>query len=184
MSTPMLIIILAADTLASGFLGWLVGRTARNAEVVAAEVAEIGAEGDDDLVGRAEHSGRARAFLARVRAPYVAMAMLAVVTGVTAFLTGTSSIQQTRIVHCVVDYSNELADSLKASREANADVQTAQDKIWFVVADAFAHPSPDDRERIADAIDEYNALRTTQRASQRANPLPAAPRGACADLLE
>lgn len=182
MSTQLLILLLAADSLASGFLGWLLGRTARNAELIADEVVDADAEPAEDAGAR---EARSRALLARVRAPYVVMALLAVIVGVTAFLTGSVAVQQRSTVRCVADYSNDLGAALDQRADANKRLQDKQDAIWLAVSSAFAHPGADPKgTKIGDAVDDYNTERDRLRTAQARHPLPETPRGACAGLSD
>lgn len=183
MSDLTFVLALTVDTVASGFIGWLLGRTARNAAVAAQAVTD---DADDDAVEPepTTRRSRARARLARVRAQHVVVLFLVLVGVVTAVQGFSESANRTELNECVVRYSDELHDALIQARESSQDVQVAQDLIWSAVGRAFANPGSDPNgAKIGDAVAAYNRQRTAQRKSQAEHPLPDPPRGACADLL-
>lgn len=170
MNNTMFLFIVS--NLASIVIGWLLGRTGRNAAIVAAAV-----EGEEPT----KEPDRRRANPTQV----IAILMM-VVAGVTAvngvsvsIQQGEQAEQQQEFTACVTEQFNKLADALDARANPQREATLLQDEIWRIVAEAFKNPTPDSSKQVQDAIDAYNRARTVVVESQRKNPLPDPPRDVC-----
>ena len=105
--------------------------------------------------------------------------------GVGLFVVGmTLSANQDRLTGCIIGYSNALADSLDARSQASGESQAALDRVMEAVSAAFEKATPAAGEQVREAIDDYVKYRRNVTKSQQRNPYPAAPRDACADLVD
>jgi len=180
-STPDLILVLVGSNLACLFLGYLGGRltraTIRIEEQMSTEegAPDAGAEGPDERP-RPWHPGRGT---------LISIAGAVVVIGlVTASMGFIMSRNQDRLTACVAGYSNALADTLSATREANTDAANQLDAVFQAVLDAYDDIPAEGQERVRSAVEAHQKARAEQRKTQSSNPLPEAPRDACAELLD
>lgn len=167
------VFLFIVSNLATGLIGWLLGKTGRNTAVVAAAV-----EGEEGLPGAGD---RRRTTPTQVIA--VLMMVVAGVTAVNGVSVSTQQGEQARehrdFTDCVTKQFNRLADALDARANPQREATLMQDEIWRVVAEAFRSPQPDSSKRIQDAVDAYNQARSVVVAAQAKNPLPDPPRDAC-----
>lgn len=162
------------SNLAALALGWLVGKTGRNAAVVAAAIEE-GAE--------AEEGGRAKA------RPFQWLAVAVVVVSAVTALNGVMvASQQQELVEdqqtftaCVTDQFDLLIEALEARSGSAREATAQQVAVFRTVAEAWRNPTANSSLRVREAIEEYIRLRDDADAALRQNPYPEPPRNACSE---
>ena len=161
------IALFVVANLASGFIGWLIGKTGRNAAIAAQVVEEHETE---------ETKGRTSPPFQPNRFAVVAVLIVLLVTVAnSAFLT----INQSVYTACVKNQFDELADVLKARSAPQQQAQDALDAVMFRTADAYKNPTPEAGQDIGKLIQAYADLRRAAKSDFAKHPLPDPPRDAC-----
>lgn len=170
----MTVFLFVASNLASILIGWLLGRTGRNAAVVAAAV-----EGGDET----KEGGRVR-----LRPLQFLGVALVVVSAVTALNGVIVSSQQQELVEdqksfteCVTGQFNLLLDALEARSSSARDATEQQTAVWRKISEVWRNPTPDASKQVQDSIDKYLTLREDANIALRQNPYPEPPRNACSN---
>jgi hypothetical protein len=156
--------LFVVSNLACVLIGWLLGRTGRNA-AIAASVIEDEESGDPKR--------RPRPFQIAV----VAMMVIAAVTAVNGIVI---SVNQRNITQCVRVQFDKFADALEARSKPQQEATAALDRVFFAVARLIQTPSPTAQKDVQDAILDYTKLRTAANKVLREHPYPDPPREACA----
>jgi hypothetical protein len=172
MSTTTVAILLAAGNPACLFLGFLFGRLTRATIAIEEKIVDE-KKIDTDSVRR--HRSIAKYWV------MVIVAAIGLITAVVGFMVTRN---QDRLTGCVVGYSNALADAFEQRLAASNDVNEQLDNVMSSFLAAFNDAPEVGRDRVFKAIEEYNKARTEAKNAQRENPLPDAPRDACAELLD
>jgi hypothetical protein len=89
-----------------------------------------------------------------------------------------------RLTACITGYSNALADALEQRTAANSAANQAVDTVMQAFADAFNQAPAEARENLRLAFEKYTEARRQSRSASAQNPLPEAPRDACAELMD
>lgn len=165
------LLLFIATNSASVFLGWVFGRTGRNAAVVAAAV--------EDQETSMEEARATRPFRMMAIATMVICGVTAA-TGVVVASNQNSIVEDHRtFAECVSDQFDLLIEALDARTVANREATLQQDRIWVTVAEAFRNPGPEASQNLRTVIEEYNKIRAETTEKLRQNPYPDPPRDAC-----
>lgn len=172
MSTDtVLYVAQSAAWAAGGFLGgFLAGRTVRDVHRLA-QAAET-----RDTV---ETQAPARRW--RPRGEWV-LGLIVLLLAIATVVQGIVQSAATRhVVQCQQDYSNAFADALDARTASSQQAQDALDQLisTFAGTTQGGPPSPGQRERFQQAINDYVAKRAVVKQQQAAHPFPPAPRDLC-----
>jgi hypothetical protein len=170
MSTSTLWFVLLASNGACVLLGYLFGRMVRATVRIEETMVEDAASPPP---GR-----RSRDTTMRIMAAVVAL------IGVVTATFGVVVIRDVdQLNGCVVGYSNALADTLDRRAGPQQEATLQLDRVMSAIMDAYKMTPVDGREHVRTAIEAYVEARNTARAFLAENPLPDAPRDACAELL-
>lgn len=82
-----------------------------------------------------------------------------------------------RIVGCLRDYGNQVADALDARGTATTEAQQALDDLLGQVSSAT--PTAEGRDLVRRALAEYLSKRAAAKTAQAEHPYPPAPRDVC-----
>lgn len=178
MSTTTVLILLAISNPACGFIGYLIGRIARDTaetkDAVTHDVEQTDGLSEDKSVGP-------RWRMNVVVVIGMAVAAIGVVTALIGF---SVTRNQDQLAGCVVGYSNATADALEARSSAATEANQQVENVFRAFLAAFSDTPAVGRERVQHAFEEYLKAREATAKAQKDNPLPEAPRDACADLLD
>lgn len=170
---------LALTNLACLIIGYLLGRNTRAVTDIQEKLMA-----DDTARPGGETHKQARSRLRRVHAWQVLGALVALVGIMTAVFGVVLIRNQDRLTGCVTGYSNALADTLD-KRAAPQQAATEQlDRVMRAIVDAYATASAEAQVEVRRAIEAYVVARDEAKKFLAANPLPDAPRDACAELLD
>lgn len=175
MSLGTVVILLVASNVGCSLLGFLLGRLTRATVAIEQEIEQHMSDEEDSPPPRPKRRITALQVIAGT------VAMIGIMTVVMGVITTRN---QDRLAGCVVGYSNATADALKASRAAQTEVNDRMDGFMQAVLQAFSSPPAEGRDLILKSVRDYVAAREEARTVQRQNPLPEAPRDACAELLD
>lgn len=167
-------IVLFGSNLGCVCLGFLFGRLTRAAVQVEQRMVDV--TEDSPPPKPARHRGPTALHVISL-----AVVFIGVVTAVVGF--GVTQ-NQDRLTGCVVEYSNATADALTASRAAQRVVNEQIDGFMKAILDAFNSLPEEGRKAVLESVQDYLDARAEQVKVQRENPLPEAPRDACAELLD
>lgn len=174
MSMTMTLVLLAATNPACALLGFLFGRITRATVDIAESVTEEGAAVPDEEKRKLRRAN-----------PITLISVVVVLIGlVTAIVGFQVTRNQDRIVGCVVGYSNASADAFERRAKATGETNDQVEEVFRAIDQAFTEAPVDGRKRVRDAITKYLKARDNGRAVAERNPLPDAPRDACAELLD
>lgn len=174
MSTTMTVILLVATNPACALLGFLFGRITRATVDIADSVTEEGTEMPDKEKRRV---GRTN--------PITIISVVVVLIGlITAIVGYQVTRNQDRIVGCVVGYSNASADAFEQRADAQREVNDQLANFMRAVRDAFSSAPADGRKKVFDAVEDFVKADDEAKRIRGENPLPEAPRDACAELLD
>jgi hypothetical protein len=167
------VIVLIGSNIACSLLGFLLGRTTR-----ATVVMEQRMTNDDD-----EKEPDHRPWWHVTSMQVIAFVVAAI--GVVTAAVGVHLIRtQDQIIGCVVGYSNATADALEQRSSAASRANEQVDRVFAAFLAAFDDLPAEGRERARKAIAEYTEARTNAKETAKQNPLPEAPRDACAELRD
>lgn len=155
--------IFVVSNLASLFIGWVLGRTGRNAAKAAA--AASGKTEDPEEV-------RMRPFR------WIVIAVL-VVCGVTAANGVYISMGQAKQADCVTEQFNKLIDALDARATDSRKATLQLDKVMRTIVSAYETPNAQAAVDVQNAILGYVTARDEAEETLRQNPYPEPPRDAC-----
>lgn len=173
MSTGQVIYLMAATNVPCLILGYLFGRLTKATVRIEETMAT-----DEEPVSETPPATRRRiTSLQFIGAAVVVIGLVTAGFGVAVVR------NQDRLAGCVVGYSNATADALKASRAAQAVVNEQLDNFMRAILEAFSSDPAVGRQKIFDAVEAYSVARAEQLQAQKDNPLPEAPRDACAELI-
>lgn len=171
----MTVFLFVASNLASILIGWLLGRTGRNAAVVAAAVEE-GAEAEED--------GRVR-IIRPFRVLGVAVVVISAVTALNGVIVSSQQQElvndQREFTECVTGQFNLLLDALEARSGSAREATEQQTAVWKKIAEVWRSPTPDASEQVLTSIEEYIRLRNEANTALQQNPYPEPPRNACSN---
>lgn len=163
--------ILIVSNMLSLLIGWLLGRTGRNAAVSAAAV-----EDEDDNTDK-KPLGRKKFGLFQ----FMVVGVM-VISGVTALNGVIVATNQTKLTDCVSGQFDILIDALDARSNSQREATQQLTEVFRDVVEAYRSPSPDSAKNVRESIEKYVGLRAAADERLRENPYPEPPRNACADL--
>lgn len=91
---------------------------------------------------------------------------------------------QDRLAGCVAGYSTALADALDKRARPQQEATEQLDKVMLAIVNAYRTQTSEDAAKVRSAIEQYVVAREHAKDVLRRNPLPDAPRDACAELLD
>jgi hypothetical protein len=172
MNNTTVVLVLAGSNLACLALGYLFGRLT---------LATVHIE--ENMATDQEETSQERSARRGVNATQV-IAWTMAVMGIAMIALGTVVIRnQSQLAGCVRGYSDALADSLDARAAPQQTATDQLDKVMEAIIDAYDDIPADGRAKVQAAIQDYVKARKAARETLADHPLPAAPRDACADLL-
>lgn len=179
MNTPNLLAVLVGSNAACLFLGYLFGRLTRATVRI-----EENMDADPDATTPDPP--------ARRLTPLRALGLVVVAIGVATIALGVmvtvkqaeAEARDDRLTACITGYSNALADAFRERASATSDASEAVDTVMAAIGMAFVDAPAVGRDRVLAAIQAYNEARAEAKKTQAENPLPDAPRDACAELME
>ncbi len=173
--TSALYIIQSLPWIVAGLLvGFFVGRATVAAEVVAEALQDEGDAMSDPSAPQTK-----RRPWKRVTSNGVIGFLLVALGAATAVQSYAQSEATARLTECQTAYANGFADALDARSTATAEAQDALDELLTTVASLT--PTPESRQRFADALGEYLSKRAAAKQAQKDNPYPEPPRDVCRD---
>lgn len=171
MSMTMTLVLLAATNPACALLGFLFGRITRATVDIAESVTEEGTDVPSEQKRKIN--------------PITVISVVVVLIGlITAIVGFQVTRNQDRIVGCVVGYSNASADAFERRAAVTGETNDQVEEVFRAIDQAFGDAPGVGRQRVRDAIDQYLDARDNAREVLKRNPLPDAPRDACAELLD
>lgn len=158
-----------------GIVGYLMGRSARNLDVIAESVTT------EDTMSQ---STARRPWWKRITGTHLVLALLLVLALGSVVQGYVYNTVTQRIAECTRGYSNGFADAIEARSAATAAWQEALDQ-WMTTLNALMTQTPPAgdpaaaRQRFTDATAQYLHRRAEAQAEQRAHPYPPPPRDVC-----
>lgn len=178
MNTPDVLWILAGSNVACLSLGYLFGRLTRATIRIEERMTEPPVDSQAAVPEPPKASRRRWGALQLITVGVVLIGVMTAAIGVVV------TRNQDRLVGCVAGYSNANADALKQSRTAQNVVNDQLDNFMSAVLAAFSTAPADGRAKVQAAVKSYVEAREAAKQVQKDNPLPDAPRDACAELLD
>lgn len=167
MNTAILFVVSNA---ACVFLGWLFGKTGRNAAVAAAAAEERDS---------AQEGSRMRPFRWMVVAVIVVCGVTAVSGAIVASNQEMLVEDQHQFAECVSDQFDALIEALDARSSSSREATDQLTEVFRTIVQAYRAPSPDSAKTVREAIERYYTLREEADDRLRQNPYPEPPRNAC-----
>lgn len=165
------------------FLGFLFGRMAR----ATAEMEEHMSPDNGSPPSTGEE-GKARRRVTSLRVLGLVVALIGATTIVMGVIVtrqqAAANERDDRLTACIAGYSNALADAFASRQQANLEASEAVDKVMAAIDLAFSDAPGVGRDRVRQAIKEYNEARAEAKRAAADHPLPDAPRDACSELLD
>lgn len=179
MSTHTFWLVLVLSNLACVVLGYLFGRMTRATVTLEEQMKENDSPPQDVQPARRLTSQRVLALV---------VALIGVGTIVLGIVVtreqSAADARDDRLTACITGYSNALADALDRRTAANSETNEAVAGVMQAFADAFSQAPADARENIRKALVAFTEARDRAKTASTENPLPAAPRDACAELVD
>lgn len=163
-------ILFIAANLASAFMGWIVGRTSRDAAKVAATVPEQ-SENKDGISMRP---------FRWIVISFMVICALTAANGIYISVTQADQARENqRFAECTTDQVNKLIDALDARFKSSREATLQLDQVFTVIVAAYQNPTPEAAALVKDAIVKYAGLRKKAEDTLKKNPYPEPPRNAC-----
>jgi hypothetical protein len=165
------------------FLGFLFGRMTRATVEIEEHMSQ-----DNDSPPLTGGEGKARRRVTSLRVLGLVVAIIGATTiGLGILVTkeqADANARDARLTACITGYSNALADAFASRQKSNSEASEAVDKVMAAIDLAFGDAPGVGRDRVRQAIKEYNEARAASKRATADHPLPEAPRDACAELLD
>lgn len=160
--------------LAGLLVGFFVGRSTAAVDAIAVAVQDEGEPMPEDTPAQEARRRRPRVTVNGVLGAVIVC--LGIFTAVQSYV---QSAATARLTECQTAYANGFADALDARSQSARQAQDALD-AWMTKVNAIIQaPTPEARDQILQAFQDYLTARQDAKDTQHANPFPPAPRDVC-----